>query len=118
MTSDVNWVEIDLLRGGTPSAQNAALRPSDYRVIIARENRRLNRADFWRFSVRDNLPVIGIPLKSKDPDVPLDLGAVLRSAYDRGSYDLRVDYTKPPTPPRAPADAKWANQLLRAKKLR
>jgi hypothetical protein len=59
------------------------------------------------------LPVIGIPLRGKDPDVPLDLGAVFRTVYDRAAYDLSLDYRKEPRPPLEAGDAVWARQLLR-----
>lgn len=113
----VNWVEIDLLRAGKPTAINTTIRPCDYRVIVIRAGS-MGEGPCWRFSVRQPLPVVGIPLKGKDPDVPLDLGTVLQSAYDRAGWDMWVDYTKPPVDPLAPDDAKWANKLLRSKGLR
>lgn len=117
LATPVNWVEIDLLRSGLPSVVNPPLRPCDYRVMISRGNDRYN-AHYWPISVRRPLPVIGIPLRKKDADVPLDLGAVLNTAYDNGAYELSVDYTKPPVPPLRGEDAKWANKLLRTKGLR
>ncbi len=58
-------------------------------------------------------PVIGIPLRGKDHDVPLDLGAVLKRVYERAAYDLSIDYRKPPTPALKGKDATWARQLIR-----
>ena len=80
LASDVHWVEIDLLRAGDPSVTRPPLRPSDYRVLIYRGNER-ERGRYWPIGVRQPFPVIGIPLKGKDPDVPLDLGAALNAAY-------------------------------------
>jgi hypothetical protein len=68
--------------------------------------------------VRQPLPVIGIPLRAPDADVPLDLGTVLRAAYDRGAYDLSIDYRQDPDPPLSSGDAAWTERLLREKKLR
>ncbi len=77
LATDVNWVEIDLLRAGDPSIVRDSLRESDYRVLVYRGGeRRSTRC--WPVRLRNRLPVIGIPLKGKDPDVPLDLGAVLQ----------------------------------------
>lgn len=64
------------------------------------------------------LPVIGIPLRKPDPDVPLELQAALDLVYERGSYDLKLNSSQPPNPPLPPALAKWANKLLKSKKLR
>ncbi len=117
MASRVHWIEIDLLRAGEPSVTRPSLQPCDYRLLVSRGNDR-DRARGWPVSVRQSFPVIGIPLKGKDPDVPLDLGTVLNVAYDAASYDLSIDYRKPPVPPLNPDDAKWANALLREKGLR
>jgi hypothetical protein len=117
IASKVHWVEIDLLRSGDPSILNPPLRPSDYRVLVSRGNDRYN-GRYWPIGVRQQLPVIGVPLKDKDPDVPLDLSVVLANAYDNGAYDASIDYSKPPVPPLSPEDARWATKLLRAKGLR
>jgi hypothetical protein len=115
MNSEVHWIEIDLLRAGAPSVTNPPLVKSDYRVIISRGGER-RRGQYWPFGVRQPLPVVGIPLRGKDPDVPLDLGAVFRRVYDRAAYDASVDYRKEPDPPLHGADLKWAKDLLRRAK--
>ena len=115
MNSEVHWVEIDLFRGGVPSVTDPPLRPSDYRVLVSRADQR-TRTRFWPISVRQPLPVIRIPLRGKDPEAQLDLGAVFRAAYDRAAYDVTVDYRKDPLPPLKGDDAKWARDLLRGKK--
>jgi hypothetical protein len=117
LASDVHWVEIDLLREGERKPSSPPLQTSDYRVVVSRADQR-SSPRYWPINLRQKLPVVGIPLRGADPDAPLDLGAVLDTAYDNAAYDVTVDYTKPPTPPLAPADAKWANQLLRQKGLR
>ncbi len=117
MASDVHWVEIDLLRKGVRIPSGPSFVKSDYRVLVSRADPRWE-AKYWPTSVRQRLPVIGIPLRGKDPDAPLDLGKVLNTAYDVAGYDDSVDYTIPPEPPLSPADTKWANQLLKSKGLR
>ncbi len=115
MNTEIHWVEIDLLRTGVPSVTDPPLRPSDYRILISRGDRR-TRTRFWPISVRHPLPVIPIPLRGKDPEAPLDLGAVFRTGYDRAAYEMSVDYRKDPRPPLEGDDAKWARELLRGKK--
>ncbi len=114
LETDVNWVEIDLLRAGVPSVTDPPLHPSDYRILISRGDQR-TRTRFWPVGVRQPLPVVPIPLRGKDPEAPLDLGAVLRAVYDRGAYDASVDYRKPPQPPLDGDDARWARELLRGR---
>ena len=117
ITSEAHWVEIDLLRAGKPTCTNVNPAKSDYRIVISKAGNYFN-ARFWPVTVRQQLPVIGIPLRGKDPDVPLDLGAVLQSAYDRAGWDLKINYTKAPEVPLRPDDAKWAAKLLRTKGMR
>jgi hypothetical protein len=117
LASDVHWVEIDLLRAGVPSVTRPPLVPSDYRIVVSRSGKR-NKARYWPVSVRQPLPVIGVPLRSPDADVPLDLGGVLQAAYDRGAYDVSIDYRQEPDPPLSTADVAWADQLLRQKRVR
>jgi hypothetical protein len=112
LASKVHWVEIDLLRAGMPSLDRLAVASSDYRIVVSR-GEDYRRARFWPVSVRQKLPVIGIPLRGKDPDVPLDLGAVLSASYDHAGYDLSIDYRRDPIPPLSREDAAWAAKLLR-----
>ena len=115
LLSHVHWIEIDFLRRG--SRANGPTISSDYRILISRSSDR-ERTKCWPISVRHRLPIIGIPLRGKDPDAPLDLAAVFDAVYDGGAYDRSVDYTKVPETPLKPDDARWAAKLLRAKGLR
>ncbi len=117
LASDVHWVEIDLLRAGAPSMKLPKKAISDYRVIVSKAAE-YRRASCWPIYLRQPLPVIGVPLRAPDADVPLDLMAVLSAAYDRAAYDRSIEYTAPPDPPLAKDAAKWADKLLRSKGLR
>ncbi len=112
LNSDVHWVEIDLLRAGDPSVTNPPLRPSDYRILVSHAGNRLDTR-FYPVNVRQPLPAIEVPLRGNDPDVPLDLGDVFHTVYDRAAYDASVDYRKSPRPPLAAPDVRWARELLR-----
>lgn len=91
--------------------------PIDYRVFLSRGDDR-TRTRCWPFNLREALPVIGIPLRGDDPDVPLDLRQLLATVYESGAYDHVIDYKRPANPPLKPDDAKWAAKLLRSKGLR
>lgn len=70
------------------------------------------------FTVRQRLPRVRVPLTGDDPDVVLDLQAVFDRCYDAAAYARSLDYRQPPVPPLRPADAEWADALLREKGLR
>jgi hypothetical protein len=117
MNSPSHLVEIDLLRAGEPVNFRETLPPHDYLVHVSIRDRR-PRARAWPIRLRQRLPVVEVPLRPEDRAAPLDLQAVLRSAYDRAGYDATIDYRSEPTPPLSGEDAAWADRLLREKGLR
>jgi len=117
LASAVHWVELDLVRAGLPSVTRPRLVPSDYRILVSRAEEQRDGC-YWPIGVRQPFPPFGIPLRGKDPDVPLDLRAVLDAAYDHGAYDLSIDYRREPDPPLQRKDRTWAHQLLREGGLR
>ena len=113
LRSEVNFVEIDLLRGGDRlPVEGVPDRP--FYALVSRPAER-PRATVWSFDLRDRMPTIPIPLAGDDADVPLDLQAALDETYDRALYarDARL-YAKPPEPPLSAEDAAWAADLLAA----
>jgi hypothetical protein len=71
---------------------------SDYLAMVSRAYQR-PRCEVWPLKLRQPLPVLPVPLRRPDADVPLDIGQALRSVYERARYDLRINYNKPPIPP-------------------
>jgi hypothetical protein len=53
----------------------------------------------WPVPLNAHLPIVPVPLLEPDPDVLLDLGAIVASVYERGGYDARIDYREPVPPP-------------------
>lgn len=126
---DTNWLEIDLLRAGQRTPFGQTVPPHDYLVFSDRYTGRMIEEELeepyqdrvqllWPITVRQKLPVVAVPLRPGDPDVPLDLSAVLTSCYDRADYAADLDYAAPATDPLGPDDAGWADALLREKGLR
>ncbi len=112
----VNLVEIDLLRRGKSVVMvgKAQLPPSDrtaYQVCVWRGSRP-HLVELYRVPLRERLPVISIPLRPADPDVPLDLQTILDQCYRNGGYD-DIDYKAEPIPALKTDNAKWADALLR-----
>jgi hypothetical protein len=102
-------VEIDLLRGGQ-RPEPPELPACDHYTLVSRvEDRPL--LGMWPISLRDRLPIIPIPLSVPDPDVPLDLKALLDRVYDAADYGKYI-YAETPQPPLSPADAAWAAQFV------
>jgi hypothetical protein len=71
---------------------------SDYLAMVSRAYQR-PRCEVWPLKLRQPLPVLPVPLRRPDADVPLDIGQALRRVYERARYDLRINYNKPPIPP-------------------
>lgn len=115
LLSAAHLVELDLLRGGERLPMAKPLPPADYYAFVCRRYRRPN-AEVYPWSLRHRLPPIPVPLAGRDPDVVLDLQAVLNTVYDRARYDYLLDYKRPVEPPLNEADAAWAQSLLGALK--
>ncbi len=116
MNSPSHWLEIDLLRSGYPSVPRLGP-PYDYVVHLSRADRR-PKGFVWRIFLPRRLPIIAVPLKAGDADVPLDLQTVIDQAYFRAGYDRTINYQKPPRIPLSDEYSKWADELLRSKGLR
>jgi hypothetical protein len=116
-SSSVHLLEIDLLRRGKRVPMRQPLPAAPYFVLVSRASSR-PILDVWPIAFSDRLPTVPVPLLPGDADVELDLQAAFTEVFDRGGYDLAFDYSKPPESP-LPTDAEvWADQLLRAAKLR
>jgi hypothetical protein len=111
MASPSHLVEIDLLRAGVAIHTRELLPPADYYVHVSRKAQR-PKGIVWPILLTQRLPVISIPLRPEDPDVPLDLQEVLNTAYDRAAYDLAIDYRREPVPPLTESQQRWAQTLL------
>ncbi|MEW4568437.1 DUF4058 family protein [Tautonia sp. JC769] len=116
----INQVEIDLRRDGdrvslfdrfVPDPDRSAYLGSIWRAGAP------SSPVLFRLSLRERLPILPIPLRDSDDDIPLDLQALIDRAYANGRYD-HTDYRADPIPPLSGADAAWADGLLRGRGLR
>jgi hypothetical protein len=105
----VNFVEIDLLRGG-PRMPWLDMPDCDYCVVVSRVERR-PKAGFWPIRLRERLPEIPIPLRQGDADARLDLQQVLHRIYDAAGYAYYI-YNGPAEPSLSGEDATWAATFL------
>lgn len=111
LATRTHLVEIDLLRGGERMPTIGPPVVSDYRILVSRSRRR-PRAELLPFGLRDPVPAFPVPLRPVDEEPSVGLGGLLAALYDRASYDLRIDYRRPPEPPVGEADAAWAAALI------
>ena len=112
LRSSAHLIEIVLLRGGQRSPLETPVPSAPYYVTLSRWEER-PRVAVWPIQLSEKLPVIPIPLREPDPDVPLDLGAIVASIYERGGYASLIDYHQPPPPPPlSPDESVWLEALL------
>jgi hypothetical protein len=122
VASDANLVEIDLNRFGTHTLAFplAHLKPkgrTPYMVCIRRATLR-DKAQVYPLPLWQRLPVIKIPLRPDDAEVPLDLQALIDQCYRNGAYEGTLDYAADPDPPLLGVDKEWAAARLREQGLR
>ena len=117
----ISLVEIDLLRVGQRiiMANSARLSPSHrttYQASVWRAARP-SRLEVYRIAIREQLPVIRVPLRPADGDVSLELQAIFDQAYWTGRYES-TDYSVDPQPPLNGEDNGWAEEILLAAGMR
>jgi len=117
--SQAHLVEIDLLRQGphvlsVPESVARGNCSYDYLCCINRAGGLREWYDLYPRRLPERLPRIPIPLADGDPDVVLDVQAILAQTYHLGGYEDAIDYTKPCRPPLSAADQAWANERVAA----
>lgn len=120
LKSDVHLVEIDLLRQGphvlaVPEFAARERTVYDYLTCVNRSEGMRDLFELYPSRLRDRLPRVRIPLADDDPDVALDIQAVLNQAHDAGSYFDIIDYARPCIPPLIAEDAAWAEGLIKGR---
>jgi hypothetical protein len=118
LRSSVHLVEIDLLRGGERPPLEGPVPAAPYYLLVSRAEHRPKVA-VWPIQLRDRLPAVPVPVLEPDPDVVLDLQAVVAAVYERGGFKRKFDYRRPPPPPPLPAEeAAWVETVLRESQAR
>ena len=121
-SSDANLVEIDLNRFGThtlafPLAHVKPQFRTAYMACVRRITRR-DKAEVYPMPLWERLPVVKVPLRPEDADVPLDLQALVEQCYRNGAYEGTLNYAVDPDPLLLGADKDWADAWLYEKGLR
>jgi hypothetical protein len=109
--AEVHLLEIDLIRRGRRPWPEEQMLVSPYLATLIRA--RHIRAEVWTIGLRERLPVLPVPLRAPDADVPLDVQSALDTIYDEANYPLTLDYSQPPPePPLSDEDAAWAAECI------
>ena len=112
MRAGVHLLELDLIRRGTRPWTPEGLPPSAYLALLTRA--RHAQTEAWAVNLPDPLPVLPVPLRPPDPDVPLDLQIALTAICDESDYDRTLDYRPPPPEPAlSDEEAVWLETVLR-----
>jgi hypothetical protein len=108
-TSNVHFVELDLLRGGLrmPVEQ---LPECDYLVMVSRSHERPH-VGLWPTNLHTPLPRIPVPLKPEHTDAVLDLQQLLHTTFDSAGYSDYI-YQGSPRPPLDHERTAWASTWL------
>lgn len=112
LQSDLNLVEIDLLRRGKRSTWELEEvdAVADYVAVVNRAGSE-RISDIWQIELNQPLPTLPIPLLYPDPDASLNLTEVVQTVYKRHRLDALIDYTQPiPRPKLRPEMAQWWQQ--------
>jgi Protein of unknown function (DUF4058) len=113
----INLVEIDLLRGGIWTLPDRSLlKPQPpgrvWNYVCVTRAPWSGQHEFYMLPLRQRLPTFRVPLRRSDPDVALDLQALVDQCYERGRYGTVLDYAKPPEPPLPEEETAWVTQVL------
>jgi hypothetical protein len=115
--SATHLVEIDLLRQGNAMSMMGTFEQSHYRILVSPSETR-PKAQLYGFNLQDGIPELTVPLRTGEPEPTLNLKLLLDEVYAQGSYDLRIDYRRPPIPPLSESDLAWVNARLQEQRLR
>lgn len=110
LQTQTHLIEIDLLRINSTFLYHHTP-VSDYHILISRSHDRPS-ADLYNFSVRDRIPDIPIPLRPNEAEPILDIQTIFQQIYQRGRYDMAIDYTQQPEPTLNEVDLIWVKELI------
>lgn len=92
LSQPVHLVELDLLRAGQRVPFARPLPPADYYYIVSRYEERPD-CQVYSWLMAHELPTLPIPLRAPDTDIFVNLADVFNTAYERGRFQRRIDYS-------------------------
>lgn len=114
--SPVHFMEIDLLRFGENPTRDLfpELPASPYFVFVARKTGIGRNEEGYPIALNDALPVVGLPVGPGRADLPLDLAAAFRAAYELAVRPGSIEYLQEavPPPPLSEAESQSVSRLI------
>jgi hypothetical protein len=111
LQSEVNLVELDLLRGGVRLPTVDPLQSGDYFAFVSRPMERPG-VDVYAWTLRDVLPEIPVPVSDEVADLRLELERAFTTTFDRAAYAGSLDYTADAEPRLNDSDQEWARMIV------
>jgi hypothetical protein len=112
LVQNVHLAELDLLFGGRRLPLQQALPSADYYYLLSRGDQRPD-CQVYRWTVRQPLPTLPVPLRSPDADLHIDLAAVFATAYERGRFFRRLNYQGPVPAFLREDNRRWCEAIVR-----
>jgi hypothetical protein len=117
LQAKINFVEIDLTRGGrrrllVPQSRLSKKNRTTFQACVFRATSPRPRFEVYPIRLDAPVPTLAIPLRADDKDVVLELQPLIERAYANGAYD-DIGYSQDAVPPFGGADAQWADCPLR-----
>lgn len=112
LSGSVNFVELDLLRGGRRMPMDDEWPAGPYYFLVCRKTQPL-RCTVWPASFLRPLPALVVPLTEPDPDVAVQMQPLVNAIYARSQYAVDIDYHQPLRPPLSPVEQAWLEERLR-----
>lgn len=116
LMGEANLVEIDLLRGGQRMPMIDPWPDRAYFLLVSRRAR-TPYCQGLPGHYRHGPPTLPVPLDPPDPDVSLDLQAMVDAIYTRYRYARDIDYARALMPPLTAEDATWLSESIRERNL-
>jgi hypothetical protein len=107
-----NFIELDLVRGGTKMPMLSGWPDSPYTLLVCRSES-APRCRVWPADFRTRLPRIPVPLLDPDPDLILDLQPLVDEVYSLSRYADQIAYDRPLRPRLRKTEATWVRERLR-----
>jgi len=121
LSSEVNLVEIDLMRTGRPvvwaTHQGCDLHRLPPCLVSVHRASNPGRGEIYRLPLEQKLASVRIPLRPGDKDVTLNLQDLLDQCHENGSYDT-ISYAQDPPCALTDAEHRWLDTRLREQGLR
>lgn len=111
LTSQTNFVEVDLLRGGRPFPVKGGI-ASNYRILVSRSCDR-PQAQLYGFNLGQEIPVFGVPLRAGEAAPLLQLQPLIYQVYDRARFELAIDYRQPLSPQLSESEQTWVSECIK-----